>query len=75
MRRPLPQAGEVVKVVVDRDLCQGHAMCTLEAPDVFEVRPSDEQVTLRNATPGEDRRAAVENAVRYCPNAALSIED
>ena len=25
------------RVVVDEDLCQGHAMCELEAPDVFSV--------------------------------------
>ena len=62
-----------MKVVVDRDLCQGHAMCTLEAPDVFQVGPGDEQVTLLDETPQESLRAAVENAVRFCPNAALSL--
>ena len=25
------------RVEVDADLCQGHAMCELEAPDVFKV--------------------------------------
>ncbi len=64
-----------MKVVVDRDLCQGHAMCTLEAPDVFEVGPHDEQVRLLGESPGESLRAAVENAVRYCPTSALSIEE
>jgi ferredoxin len=64
-----------MKVVVDRDLCQGHAMCTLEAPSVFEVGPHDEQVRLLTESPGEQLRAAVQNAVRYCPNSALSIED
>jgi ferredoxin len=64
-----------VKVVVDRDLCQGHAMCVLEAPEVFEVRRGDAQVTLLTEVPDESLRAAVQNAVRYCPNAALSIEE
>ena len=64
-----------MKVVVDRDLCQGHAMCTLEDPAVFEVGPKDEQVRLLLEHPDETHRAAVENAVRYCPNAALSIEE
>jgi len=27
----------VTRIVVDDDLCQGHAMCELAAPDVFSV--------------------------------------
>jgi ferredoxin len=64
-----------MKVVVDRDLCQGHAMCVLEDPSVFEVGPGDDQVRLLDESPDESHRAAVQNAVRYCPNAALSIEE
>jgi ferredoxin len=64
-----------VRVVVDRDLCQGHAMCVLESAEVFEVRKGDDQVTLLDETPPESLRASVENAVRFCPNAALSIEE
>jgi ferredoxin len=64
-----------MRVVVDRDLCQGHAMCALEAPGVFEVGAGDDQVRLLTESPGETERDAVLNAVRYCPNAALSIEE
>jgi ferredoxin len=64
-----------MKVVVDRDLCQGHAMCVLEAPDVFVVRRGDDQVTLLTEAPDESLGTAVQNAVRYCPNSALSIEE
>ena len=64
-----------MRVVVDRDLCQGHAMCVLESPEVFEVRHGDDQVTLLDETPPESFRSAVQNAVRYCPNAALSLEE
>jgi ferredoxin len=64
-----------VKVVVDRDLWQGHAMCTLEDPDVFVVNHGDDQVALLVESPDETHRAAVEKAVRFCPNAALSIQE
>lgn len=64
-----------MKVVVDRDLCQGHAMCTLEDPDVFVVNHGADQVSLLIESPDGTHRAAVENAVRFCPNAALSIEE
>ena len=64
-----------MNVVVDRDLCQGHAMCVLEDPDVFVVHRGDDQVTLLDETPDESHRESVRRAVRYCPNAALSIEE
>jgi ferredoxin len=64
-----------MKVVVDRDLCQGHAMCVLEDPDVFVVSRGEDQVSLLTATPDESHRAGVENAVRFCPTAALSVEE
>ncbi|MCF8570145.1 ferredoxin [Gordonia sp. HY002] len=60
-----------MRVVVDRDLCQGHGMCELEAPDVFEA--GRDSVNLLDETPGEARRAEVEAAVQFCPTQALKI--
>jgi ferredoxin len=65
-----------MRVVVDRELCQGHGVCEGEAPAVFRVveRPGDyAQVELIVEQPPEALRAAVEAAVRYCPNRALRI--
>jgi ferredoxin len=64
-----------VKLVVDRDLCQGHAMCVLEDPDVFVVPRGADQVTLLDDNPDESHREGVENAIRFCPTAALSVEE
>lgn len=50
-------------------------MCALEDPDVFAIHRGEDQVTLLDETPSESHRAAVENAVRYCPTTALSIEE
>lgn len=61
------------RVVVDRDLCQGHGVCESEAPDVFEV--PKREVVLLVERPADAQRAAVEAAVRYCPTHALSIVD
>lgn len=60
------------RIAVDRDLCQGHAVCEAEAAGVFSVGKAHE-VTLLDERPGEDRRAEVEQAVKYCPTHALSI--
>jgi ferredoxin len=63
-----------VRVVVDRDLCQGHAACEGEAPEVFSVSKKGE-LTILVPEPPESRRAAAELAVKYCPTHALSIEE
>jgi len=64
-----------MRVVVDRDLCQGHGMCVLEAPDVFALDKGDDQVRLLDGHPDESRRDGVLAAARYCPTTALTIEE
>ena len=61
-----------MKIVVDRDLCQGHAACEGEAPEVFSVSKQGE-LTIVQPEPPEDLRPKVELAVKYCPTHALSI--
>jgi sterol 14-demethylase len=60
------------RVVVDRDLCQGHAICQSEAPAVFSVSKKGE-LTVLDEQPPDDDREAVERAVRECPTHALRI--
>ncbi len=60
------------RIVVDRDLCQGHGVCESEAAEVFSVS-KDAVLTILDAQPGDGRRAEVEAAVRYCPTHALAI--
>ncbi len=43
-------------VKVDLDLCQGHAMCELEAPDYFQV-PKHGKVEILDTDPPENLRA------------------
>ena len=60
------------RIEVDRDLCQGHAVCESEAPNVFSVSKKGD-LTVLDARPPEDLRTAADQAVRYCPTHALSI--
>jgi ferredoxin len=65
-----------MRVIVDTDLCQGHAMCELEAPEVFSVPVKGSvpgPVEVLDPEPAEDRRAEVLAAVKYCPTQALKI--
>jgi ferredoxin len=63
---------EVVRIEVDRDRCQGHAVCESEAPGVFVVS-KDGVLTVLQESPPESERKAVEAAVKYCPTHALTI--
>jgi ferredoxin len=60
------------RVEVDEDLCQGHAMCELEAPDVFKV-PKRGVVEIVDPEPADELREDVERAVEMCPTRALTI--
>lgn len=62
------------RVVVDRDLCQGHGVCESEAPNVFEVSKKGD-LTVLDERPPDAERKNVELAVKYCPTHALTIVD
>lgn len=63
-----------MRVVVDRDRCQGHGVCESEAPEVFSVSKKG-VLTVVAGTPPESSRGPVEQAVRFCPTGALTIEE
>jgi ferredoxin len=63
-----------MKVIVDHSLCEGHARCMENAPEVFEVRDDDRSYVLVDEIP-EELRAKVERAVQTCPRAAIKLED
>lgn len=63
-----------MKIVVDFDLCQSHALCTEAAPELFEVR-DDGFLYVLNETPGPELAAKAERAVQECPTGAITIED
>lgn len=62
------------QVVVDFDLCESNARCMEVAPEVFEVRDDDFLYVLQER-PSDDLRGKVEEAVRRCPKAAISIAE
>jgi len=72
---PAPQRSGEIRVVLDRQLCQGHAVCVSEAPDVFRLDEGAATVTVLQAGVHAGRRAAVEQAVKFCPTRALRIAD
>jgi ferredoxin len=62
------------RVEVDFDLCESNARCMDVAPEVFEVR-DDDFLYILDEHPPDELRAKVEEAVRLCPKAAITIVD
>ena len=63
-----------MKIVVDFDKCDSNGVCCGIAPDLFEL---DDQnyLVIKDEEPGEEHRAALEEAVRSCPTGAIAIEE
>ncbi len=71
-------AATPLRIRIDADLCQGHAVCMGEVPEVFDVERNEDgedKVVLRMQQPPPALRAKVEAAVRHCPTRALSLEE
>jgi ferredoxin len=63
-----------MRIVADRDRCEGLGMCEAMAHDFFQVG-DDGFVTVLDETPADEHRSRVLAAVDSCPVMALSLED
>jgi ferredoxin len=63
-----------MRVVVDRDRCEGNAVCVRIAPEIFTLDDDDYAVVTADPVPGGQQTLA-EEAIAECPRAALSRKD
>ena len=63
-----------MKVVVDRELCEGNARCVRLAPAVFRIADDADQVEVVVASVAPELRDAVEQAIALCPRQALALD-
>jgi ferredoxin len=63
-----------VRVIVDRDRCEGNAVCLGIAPDIFDLDDEDYAVVKTDPIP-PDREQLAEQAIAECPRAALLRSD
>jgi sterol 14-demethylase len=68
-------AAKSTQVRVDLGLCQGHAVCVSEAPEVFRLNAQQTAVDVLQGEVPAALRAKVDAAVKHCPTHALTIED
>jgi ferredoxin len=63
-----------MRVVVDRDRCEGNAICAKIAPEVFTLDDDEYALVTADPIPVEQETLA-EHAIAECPRAALSRKD
>lgn len=63
-----------MKIRVDRAVCQGHALCNAEAPDLLTLDSEGySDVDVRQVPPGSEEVAR--RGMLACPERAITIEE
>ncbi|MCU0310297.1 MAG: ferredoxin [Acidimicrobiales bacterium] len=62
-----------MRIVFDREKCQGHGRCYALAPDLFDSDDEGYAVVVRADVPAEHERVA-RLAADNCPEYAITIE-
>lgn len=63
-----------MRVVVDRDRCEGNAICVGIAPELFALDDDEYAVVTIDPIPADQEELALQ-AIADCPRAALSRRD
>ncbi|MGV9797695.1 ferredoxin [Mycobacterium sp. NPDC003449] len=63
-----------MKVSVDASRCQGHTLCSMIAPDSFELDDVDGHASPVSEVVPADQEEAVTEAAHSCPEQAIVIE-
>ena len=61
-----------MKVRVDSERCQGHTLCAMKAPEVFELDDVDGHSSVASEDVPAGQEAQVTQAVRSCPERAIA---
>lgn len=65
------------RIIVDKDLCQGHSVCRAHAPEIFSISDAPGSAyplveLIRNVI-SDDLLEKAEVAAQLCPNAVIKI--
>lgn len=63
-----------MKVSVDGQRCQGHTLCSMIAPDSFELDDVDGHASPVSEEVPDDQQDVVREAAHSCPEQAIVIE-
>ena len=63
-----------MKIVFDREKCQGHGRCYALAPDLFDADDEGYAVVLVSGPLDEAQAASAQLAADNCPEYAITVE-
>ncbi|GAB5544536.1 MAG: lanosterol 14-alpha demethylase [Sandaracinaceae bacterium] len=73
---PAPKRERVqLHIALDLDVCQGHAVCVNEAPEVFYLDDETGKVAVHTDRPDPKHNDAVRAAADYCPQRTIQLEE
>lgn len=64
-----------MKVRVDQDRCQGHTLCAMIAPEMFQLSDIDGSSSAVTEVVPPDQESLVREAAQSCPEQAILIEE
>jgi ferredoxin len=64
-----------MQVHIDPDVCQGHTLCALAAPEIFHLREEDGHAYVTSAEVPAGQEDVVRKAVATCPEGAISVTE
>jgi ferredoxin len=62
-----------MKVRVDPDLCQGHTLCAMTAPELFTLSDIDGHAQAIEGDVSADQELLAKEAARSCPEQAIIL--
>ena len=67
------EGGQRMRVVVDRQVCQGHTLCNMTAPDVFGLSDEDGHAEVLVDPLPESAVEVAQRAAAACPERAIAL--
>jgi ferredoxin len=62
-----------MRVHVDPELCQGHGVCHMCAPDIFQLRDEDGQAFVEGDAVPDDQSELALLGADSCPERAITV--
>ncbi len=63
-----------MRVRINTEVCQGHGVCHMTAPDIFQLRDEDGQAYVESDIVPAGMEATAALAARSCPERAITVE-
>jgi len=65
----------MARAIVNPALCQGHTVCNMVAPDIFQLREEDGHAFVVGDELTPEQLSLARKAALGCPERAITVED